>query len=53
MKFGDFNYDEKVIDDSTYIVGIYVPAVIGRLYTFTVWGYCLICHRVRQDLTLG
>ena len=34
VKFGDFNYDEKVIDDSTYIVGIYVPAVIGRLYTF-------------------
>ena len=24
VKFGDFNYDEKIIDNSTYIVGIYM-----------------------------
>ena len=24
----------KINDNSTYIVGIYCPAVIGRLYTF-------------------
>ena len=27
-------YGLKIIDNSTYIVGIYRPAVIGRLYTF-------------------
>ena len=29
-----FRQGLKMIDNSTYIVGIYRPAVIGRLYTF-------------------
>ena len=42
MKFGDFNYDEKIIDNSTYIVGIYHSAEKADYIPPTVWGCCLI-----------
>ncbi|MEE0908016.1 MAG: hypothetical protein U0L43_07535 [Muribaculaceae bacterium] len=42
MKFGDFNYDEKIIDNSTYIVGIYHSAEKADYIPPSVWGCCLI-----------
>ena len=57
-KIWRFYSNEKIIDNSTYIVGIYDSAEKADLYTLTVWGCCLICitgppipyNRIRQKI---
>ena len=59
-KIWRFYSNEKIIDNSTYIVGIYDSAEKADLYTLTVWGCCLICitgppipyNRIRQKIDI-